>query len=99
MPTRHAAVWSRASSPQQTISPQQSPRGTKSAPALRDQLRKSITRRRNAIPLLLSQEMVARARLTVAAEDLTRRRREHSARLAQWKRQIIERARRVDLDG
>ena len=39
--------------------------------------------------------MIARARLTVVAEDLTRRRREHVARLAQWKRQKAERARRV----
>ena len=97
MPTRHGAVWSRAFSPQQTISQQQSPGGTK-AP-LRVQLQRSTTRRRNAAPLILSQEMVARARLTVVAEDLTRRRREHSARLGQWKRAIVERARVAELDA
>ena len=58
-------------------------------------LQRSMARRRNAVPLFLSQEMIARARLTVVAEDLTRRRREHAARLAQWKRQKAERARRA----
>ena len=43
--------------------------------------------------------MIARARLTVVAEDLTRRRREHAARLAQWKRQNAERARRAAMAG
>ena len=102
-PTCHGAVWSRASSPQQPISPQttspqqQSPDGSKSP--LRTQLRRSMTKRRNAVPLILSQEMVNRARTTVAAEDLTRRRREHSARLAQWKRMGEERIRWADIDG
>ena len=72
---------------------QQGPGGTR-AP-LRVHLQRSMARRRNAVPLFLSQEMIARARLTVVAEDLTRRRREHAARLAQWKRQKAERARRA----
>ena len=59
-----------------------------------------MAKRRNAVPLILSQEMVNRARTTVAAEDLTRRRREHSAHLAQWKRMGEERIRWADvMDG
>ena len=98
--TRTPCGWSRHSSPQQTGAAEQpssaepqGPGGTR-AP-LRVHLQRSITRRRNALPLVLSQEMIARARLTVVAEDLTRRRREHAARLAQWKRQKAERARRA----
>ena len=105
---RTRELWSRHSSPQQRGSAeqtgsaeqrgsaeQQGPGGTR-AP-LRVHLQRSMARRRNAVPLFLSQEMIARARLTVVAEDLTRRRREHAARIAQWKRQKAERARRAPM--